>query len=491
MMGLLNVGSWFSDCTATCSLAVFIATLSAYFFYHRDPAKYPPGPISWPIVGNLVQVGRAKNFYALLKELRGKYGNVFRLHLGQVPLIIVFGHDNISRIMVANGGNTINRPDWLFVPSVVLKKKGIVWTNGKAWQLMNEFIIRVQQDRTVQANIQDQLNLELVEACKGFSDVTATDPSGPFHNVVINIVSLLVFGKRFDYNDPDFKTIKTSIEYIFQNGQTAGRVETFFQCLSLFTKSQVAKLGAENKKVYDVIRDQLKEHKTRNDSSGPQDLLHMYIDLSDKMRENEAFSEINLLQAVVDLFNAGCATYTPTISTAIFYLIKYPNVQDKCRKEINKNISGNSHVTLNDRDKLPYVENMIKEIMRLGKPVVTSVYRTNQQSIPVGEYTIPPHSVILFDLMQQQLDPELWTNPEDFNPDRWTTANQDGYVPFGAGPRQCVAAQTVDITLFLLLTNLMKKYILLAEGKLTLEKEYNGVALKTKPFKMYLKQIES
>jgi hypothetical protein len=39
-----------------------------------------------------------------------------------------------------------------------------------------------------------------------------------------------------------------------------------------------------------VIRDQLKEHKTRNDSSGPQDLLHMYIDLSDKMRENEAFS---------------------------------------------------------------------------------------------------------------------------------------------------------------------------------------------------------
>jgi len=65
--------------------------------------------------------------------------------------------------------------------------------------------------------------------------------------------------------------------------------------------------------------------------------------------------------------------------------------------------------------------------------VVTSVYRTNQQSIPVEEYTIPPHSVILFDLMQQQLDPELWTNPEDFNPDRWTTANQDGYVPFGAG----------------------------------------------------------
>ena len=46
--------------------------------------------------------------------------------------------------------------------------------------------------------------------------------------------------------------------------------------------------------------------------------------------------EINLLQTVVDLFNAGCATYTPTISTAIFYLIKYPNVQDKCRKEINK-----------------------------------------------------------------------------------------------------------------------------------------------------------
>ena len=53
---------------------------------------------------------------------------------------------------------------------------------------------------------------------------------------------------------------------------------------------KVAKLVAENNKFYDVIRDELKEHKTRNDSSRPQDLLHMYIDLSDKMRENEAFS---------------------------------------------------------------------------------------------------------------------------------------------------------------------------------------------------------
>jgi len=61
---------------------------------------------------------------------------------------------------------------------------------------MNEFIIRVQQDTTIQTNIQDQLNLELVEACKGFSDVTATDPNDAFQNVVINIVSILVFGKR-------------------------------------------------------------------------------------------------------------------------------------------------------------------------------------------------------------------------------------------------------------------------------------------------------
>lgn len=83
-----------------------------------------PGPIAWPFFGNILMVSRSKNFYQLTKSLQEKYGNVYRLKLGQLTVVCIFGHKNLSRILVEDGENSSQRPNWMFCSKKVFKEKG-------------------------------------------------------------------------------------------------------------------------------------------------------------------------------------------------------------------------------------------------------------------------------------------------------------------------------------------------------------------------------
>lgn len=83
-----------------------------------------PGPIAWPFFGNILMVSRSKNFYQLTKSLQEKYGNVYRLKLGQLTVVCIFGHKNLSRILVEDGENSSQRPNRMFCSKKVFKEKG-------------------------------------------------------------------------------------------------------------------------------------------------------------------------------------------------------------------------------------------------------------------------------------------------------------------------------------------------------------------------------
>ncbi|XP_052072053.1 cytochrome P450 3A19-like isoform X1 [Mytilus californianus] len=340
--------------------------------------------------------------------------------------------------------------------------------------------------------MQQQLTQEVNELCKCFSPGNATDPLEHFYNSALNVVSIMAFGKRLQYNDQEFKTLRSSITYVFKHGQSLGRMETFFSWLALFSKSQVNEVVGEIDKLHAYIKQKLKNHSIENNHKLPHDLLAAYLNLSESERKDSALSETNLFQAIIDMYIAAYDTYTATMMIIVYYLLKYPDVQKKCREEIHKVCKGKGTVTFDDKDKLRYVESTIKEVLRIAKPVVLAIYRTIKRNITVDGYNIPAKSIILYDLNDPQVDSTLWDNPNVFDPDRWTNPQTNGYLPFGLGPRRCVGAPTVDMSLFLMITNILHKFELVPEDKnnLPMEREWSGVALFPKPFKMYIKPVE-
>ncbi|CAC5359417.1 unnamed protein product [Mytilus coruscus] len=416
----------------TVGLVTIVVIFITYLIYNRFMTSVDtlPGPKTWPFFGNLIMVSRTKNFYQLTKDLQKEYGNVFRLKLGQITVVFISGHTNISQIMVDDDENSSHRPSWMFCPRHIFKDKGIVWANGHQWLELNKLILQGQHKTTVIENMQQQLTLEVNKLCQCFSPNDATDPLEHFFNSTLNIVSIVAFGKRFEYNDQEFTTLRTRIKYIFNHGQSLGRKETLFSWLALFTKSQVSEVIGEIDTLQEFIKQKLVNHVTEHNSKFPRDLLDVYLNLSESERKDSALLETNFFQAIIDMYIAAYETYTGTMMTLVFYLLKYPDVQTKCREEIHRVCKGKHTVMIEDRYKLRYVESTIKEVLRIAKPDVLAIYRTNPCEIKVEQYTIPAKSIILFDLNDPQTDPKIWDHPNEFDPDRWTTPQKNGYLPF-------------------------------------------------------------
>lgn len=478
----------------TLALAFSVSSFTIYCVYCQmvGSSTNLPGPRAWPILGNLVMISRAKDFYQLSKELQKKYGNVYRLQFGQLTVVFISGHKNISKFWIEDGDISTDRPDWMFCPRVITKQKGIIFANGHQYIELNKLIMQAQHGEFFQKNMELQLTQEINELCKCFSPDNAVDPLDHFRTSVLNVGSILTFGKRFQYSDAEFKTLHARILYVFKHGQSLGRKETFFSWLAFFTKSQVRKVIAEFDILHEYIRQQLNDHKTEYNSKSPKDLLDFYLNLSEETRQDSALSETNMFQAIIDMFTGSYDSLTASLMIIVFYLLKYPDVQRKCREEIHRVCKGKSTVTLEDRDKLRYNVSTIREVLRIAKPLVLSIYRTNKRDMEVDGHTIPAKSVLLYDLNDPQVDPTLWENPHEFDPDRWTKPQTNGYLPFGIGERKCPGIPTAEMSMFLIMTNILQKFELIPEdvNNLSMEREWTGIVLLPQPFKMFMKPVE-
>jgi cytochrome P450 len=103
---------------------------------------------------------------------------------------------------------------------------------------------------------------------------------------------------------------------------------------------------------------------------------------------------------------------------------------------------GGRAPTLEDLPQLKYTRRVIDESLRLYPPAWI-VERSAIAEDRLGGYQVPRRSVVLVSPFLTHRHPEIWPNPERFDPDRFTDEASAArppfaYFPFGGGPRQCI-----------------------------------------------------
>jgi cytochrome P450 len=188
----------------------------------------------------------------------------------------------------------------------------------------------------------------------------------------------------------------------------------------------------------------------------------------------------DLLDEAITLLFAGQDTGAATLSWTLHLLSLYPEVQSKVADEVRnvldaeRSISTNPFVTRKTVSKMPYLDAVIKESMRLY-PVAPFVVRRIMHDLPVlddkddGQFAratvLPAGSVACIWIYGLHRNPALWNKPDAFLPERWIDADlkdigqtNGAYMPFAAGPRNCVGQPLAHIILRTLLARLMYKY---------------------------------
>lgn len=143
-----------------------------------------------------------------------------------------------------------------------------------------------------------------------------------------------------------------------------------------------------------------------------------------------------------DIFAAGTETSSTTVDWIMAELIRNPHVMGKVQNEIRQTFKGNKTIEDADVQNLKYLKLVIKEGLRLHAPIPL-IPRVSREDTEIAGYLIPARAKVLVNAWGMGRDPEIWSNPESFEPERFDnnstdfTGNHFEYIPFGAGRRMC------------------------------------------------------
>ncbi|CAO3616485.1 unnamed protein product [Cunninghamella blakesleeana] len=218
----------------------------------------------------------------------------------------------------------------------------------------------------------------------------------------------------------------------------------------------------------DVIvhkRHALESHKDIEEAE--KDLLTLMLE--SELRGEGALSNDEIKSDLNIFFIAGHDTTANTLSSVIYYLSKYPDVQQRAREEVI-NVLGDDpkdiHPTSEQLKELVYLNQIIKETLRMNGPLITSTPRITVQDTVVSGAFIPKHTPIVASIYDLHHNPNVWQNPEVFNPDRFQSGGEAelkdrkglSWNAFGSGKRMCLGMNFSLAEQRVLLSSLLRKY---------------------------------
>lgn len=171
------------------------------------------------------------------------------------------------------------------------------------------------------------------------------------------------------------------------------------------------------------------------------DLLSMLLQARDEEGDRTGMTDEQVRHEILTMFLAGHETTSLALMWTWYLLSQNPAATEKLHAELDSVLAGRTP-TVDDLPRLPYTEKVFTEAMRLFPPAyATSRYTVTGQQ--VGGYTIPAGSRIILSQYVTHRDPRWFTDPEKFDPDRWTpefraSLPKFAYWPFGGGPRLCI-----------------------------------------------------
>ncbi|KAF9076847.1 cytochrome P450 [Rhodocollybia butyracea] len=151
-------------------------------------------------------------------------------------------------------------------------------------------------------------------------------------------------------------------------------------------------------------------------------------------------------------------TTMSAMSSAILTLTLHPDVQVKAQAEIDHVVGRDRLPTFEDRESLPYVEAIYREVMRLH-PLFHLNHVSTEDDFYQG-YHIPQGCVVLPNIWAMNRDPDLYPEPDKFMPERFLEGhgpftNINDIYAYGFGRRVCVGRYVADTTVWLTIVSIL------------------------------------
>ncbi|TXG46388.1 hypothetical protein EZV62_028116 [Acer yangbiense] len=177
-------------------------------------------------------------------------------------------------------------------------------------------------------------------------------------------------------------------------------------------------------------------------SKESKDLLDSLLNLADQENSSQ-LSLTSIKHLLLDLFLAGIDTASSTIEWAMAELLHNPEKLTKAQTELRQLLGKGRLVQESDINKLPYLQAVMKETLRLHPPTPFLLPHKAETEVEISSYVVPKAAQILVNVWAMGRDSSVWQNPTSFMPERFLESEIDvkgrdfELIPFGAGRRIC------------------------------------------------------
>lgn len=199
-------------------------------------------------------------------------------------------------------------------------------------------------------------------------------------------------------------------------------------------------------------------HERQNSDTKYGDLLDMLLEA--KYDDGNFMDKEQLIDEILILFSAGHETTSNALTFTSQLLALHPEWQEKIHAEIIdlKGVSDLGEIVMKSK----VCQQVIEESMRLYPPAYF-IDRLNIQADEFNEMRFEKNSNLLLSVHEIHRNPELWSDPDDFKPERFNEGSRkysSQYFPFGAGPRKCIGSNFAMFEMIIAVRELINTYIL-------------------------------
>lgn len=278
------------------------------------------------------------------------------------------------------------------------------------------------------------------------------DVSEAMMRVTLRIVSEVLLGTRTAKDAADIgRAIDDSQRYV---EAVMSRVVT----LPKWIPSKRNRMFARSLEVLDRVAYEIIDERQRSGERGD-DVVSMLLDA--RYEDGAPLTRERIRNELVTLLAAGHETTSNALSWTLMRLSQHPDVARRLATEV-RDVLGDRPPTFDDLAKLTYTRWVFDEAMRLHPPVwVTG--RVVLEAHELGGRAIVPGDLMLVSPYVTHRRPDLWDNPEGFDPDRWAALSARGalppftFYPFGGGTRKCVGEAFAYLEAMILLAMIAQR----------------------------------
>jgi cytochrome P450 len=414
--------------------------------------QYPPGPPGWLGLGLVRQIrSDPMAFYARMFR---EYGDCVHMRFGPYHDYVFFHPDHVKEILITKAKHfrRFRRP--LDVLAQWNGRNSLIITEGAEWLRQRRLAQPAFHQRRLAGYAETVVELTrrwiegVARVGRHSSMSDSGDPGGRptrgtlSFDIVKELTELAL-------------TINTRVLFGADVFEAAPRIGEAVGILSAvgareftqpFSLPDWLPLPGKAKKRWairyldETVRELIRRWRVEGQDHG--DLLSMFLLAVDEEGDGRSMTDDEARDSLVTMLLAGHDTVSAGIIWIWYMLTQHPEVEARVLAELQA-VLGERPPTGSDLPRLVYLDQVVKETLRLYPPAPTVLTRQTISEVEIGGYPLPKGSLVHPFAAVTQRDPRWFPEPDKFDPERFAPGRMErlpqfAYFPFGGGPRVCI-----------------------------------------------------